>query len=63
VHTVLEESARTVAAWRDGTAEDSPAGPLFTSGPYAESELTATGEVRTAQCGTACSYSAGRECC
>ena len=62
MHTVLEEAELTVAAWRDGTADHSPAGPLFTSGAYAESELTASGAVRTIQCGTAWSYSAGREC-
>lgn len=63
MHTELQESDRTVAAWRDGTGADSPAGPLFTGGAYAESELTASGQVRTVQCGTVCSWSAGRECC
>jgi hypothetical protein len=63
MYTVAEEQNRTVAAWRDGTGADSPAGPLFTGGAYAESDLTATGETRTNQCGTACSYSAGRDCC
>jgi hypothetical protein len=63
MHTVLEESQLTIAAWRDGTGPDSPAGPLFTGGAYAESEIAASDQVKTVQCGTVCSYSAGRECC
>ncbi|WP_214416725.1 DUF6229 family protein [Sphaerisporangium fuscum] len=36
---VLERSEEIIAAWRDGTASDNPAGPLMSS-EYAESEIT-----------------------
>ncbi|NUR62107.1 MAG: hypothetical protein HOV87_26110 [Catenulispora sp.] len=62
-HVSKEKPAEKVHAWRNGTAADSPAGPLFTSGVYAESELTMTGAVLTAFCGTDCSYSHTRYCC
>ena len=51
-----------VAAWRDG-AQDSPAGPLFTAGRYAESEITMNGRIATGHCGSNCSGSATASCC
>lgn len=58
-----ERPDQTVEAWRSGTDPNSPAGPVFTGGRYAESEITMSGRVGTGICGTACSGSAGRECC
>ena len=58
--TPMKERAEDiVAGWRTG--EDSPAGPLFPSGEYAEHEVTMTGG--SGRCGTACTYSQGRQCC
>ncbi len=62
MNTATEAAAR-VAAWRAGTATDSPAGPMFTGGTYAVSELTMSGRLKTENCGTICSYSATRYCC
>jgi len=58
--TLMKERAEDiVAGWRAG--EDGPAGPLFPSGEYAEHEVTMTGG--SGRCGTACTYSQGRQCC
>jgi hypothetical protein len=57
-----EDPAKTVEAWRTGAA-DSPAGPVYSSGVYAQSEITMTGRILTAYCGTDCSYSHTRYCC
>ncbi|MEV0389798.1 DUF6229 family protein [Nonomuraea sp. NPDC050643] len=76
-----ELAERIVAGWRGGRPSvegwDSPAGPLFASGEYAEADITmeaifaATGctgagcpqPTTTQACGTACTYSLGRQCC
>ena len=52
-----------IAAWRNGSDLDSPAGPLFTGGRYAESEITMNGRVGTGRCGTVCSGSQSAQCC
>ena len=54
---------QTIASWRSGTDSASPAGPLFTSGKYAEAEITMTGRVGTGRCGSDCSGSATAQCC
>lgn len=56
------------ARWRTDAGDDNPAGPLFSSGPYAEVELAepmaaATALCESGRCGTACSYSYTRVCC
>ncbi|MEY2564977.1 MAG: hypothetical protein QOH88_3170 [Verrucomicrobiota bacterium] len=51
-----------VAQWRNSEM-DNPAGPLFSSGEFAEAEIIGQSFVFTNQCGTACSGSATRECC
>jgi Family of unknown function (DUF6229) len=58
-----ETPDQTIAAWRAGTDPSSPAGPLFTGGAYAESEITMHGRVGTGHCGSNCSGSAHAECC
>jgi len=65
-------SGRPVDGW------ENPAGPLFAAGEFAESDITmeaifaesgcptGTGTGTTGDsgvCGTACTYSAGRQCC
>jgi hypothetical protein len=52
---------------------ESPAGPLFAAGEFAEGDITMeaifaasgcpTPPPTTNICGTACTYSAGRQCC
>lgn len=54
-----------VAGWLEGTADGSPAGPLFVGGQYAESEIVTRAASLTA---TLCSFCtsttvAGRYCC
>jgi hypothetical protein len=51
------------AAWRSGAGADNPAGPLFTAGRYAQSDLTQRTGTGTARCGTACSASRTKFCC
>jgi hypothetical protein len=57
-----QNSQDLVAQWRN-TEIDNPAGPLFISGEFAEAEIIGEGFIFTAQCGTACSGSATRQCC
>lgn len=73
-----EATDRIVASWRGGGAAvrdwESPAGPVFAAGEFAESDITmeaifaasgcpGTTPQTTDACGTACTYSAGRQCC
>lgn len=51
-----------VGTWRSGS-DDNPAGPLFTSGRYAESEIRMSSRVGTGRCGTDCSGSVTAQCC
>jgi hypothetical protein len=50
-----------VALWREGEQE-SPAGPLFAAGVFAEADITIV-ECGTISCGTWCSGSQTRYCC
>jgi hypothetical protein len=53
-----------VGAWRASAGPDSPAGPLFTSGPYAESEITMSDSTYTGlHCPTVCTNSNHNDCC
>lgn len=52
-----------VAGWREGTADDSPAGPLFVGGEYAESEIESSTSRLTQTLCTACTSESGRYCC
>jgi hypothetical protein len=51
-----------VGRWRNGS-EESPAGPLFASGPFAEAEITADCCGGNTCCGTDCTGSWTRACC
>jgi hypothetical protein len=58
----ISRGVELAARWRSSAGPDNPAGPLFTSGQYAQGDLTQrTGD--TGRCGTACSYSRTRSCC
>jgi hypothetical protein len=58
-----ENPADIVSTWRQGTSQDSPAGPLFTGGKYAASEIAMSSRIGTGRCGTDCSASQGSQCC
>ena len=59
-HTLT--GAELVAHWRNGKEQNSPAGPLFAAGEFAEADIVnATIEV-THYC-SGCSGSYTRECC
>jgi hypothetical protein len=49
-----------VALWRNG-GQESPAGPLFASGVFAEADITIA--ECGATCGSWCSGSLTRDCC
>jgi hypothetical protein len=51
-----------IAQWRAGS-EESPAGPLFAGGEYAEADIVGDIVNFTAQCGTGCSASRKQYCC
>ncbi|WP_433257235.1 DUF6229 family protein [Streptosporangium sp. CA-135522] len=63
----LEQAEEIIAGWRSGTEPiegwDNPAGPLLSSGEYAESEITMAGVPESGRCGTACTWSMTRVCC
>lgn len=52
-----------VARWRSGADPDSPAGPMYASGQYAESEIVLATWGGSGKCGTACTASTTRYCC
>jgi hypothetical protein len=60
--TVLERPEEIVARWRTGAA-DSPAGPLFIGGRYAEAELIEPARLETQQPCSACTASRTVFCC
>ncbi|MEO7324387.1 MAG: DUF6229 family protein [Dokdonella sp.] len=59
-----------VARWRSNADAANPAGPLFISGEFAEADIACDTNFITAgvicnsgHCGTACTGSAGHQCC
>ncbi|HEX2419730.1 MAG TPA: DUF6229 family protein [Micromonosporaceae bacterium] len=61
----LQSAEQVVARWRSGADADSPAGPLFLSGEYAEADITQSWRTWTisGRCGTACTGSSIYQCC
>jgi hypothetical protein len=53
--------AELIEHWRNG-GQDNPAGPLFSSGPFAEADIT-TNDCGHTACGTQCSSSLTLGCC
>lgn len=48
MYTLTHENAETLAAsWRSGAGADSPAGPLYTAGRFAEADIAAPGRAFT----------------
>jgi hypothetical protein len=67
---MLDATREMADQWRSNANADSPAGPLFVSGKFAEADITGHAQIITnvlvcdsGRCGTACSGSAGRACC
>lgn len=56
----VKEAEELIAKWRTDADEDNPAGPLFASGDFSESDIAG---VATLICGTVCSASLTRQCC
>jgi hypothetical protein len=67
LHTSTHESAATIAAgWRSGAATDSPAGPLYIAGKFAEADIAAPGRALThisCLARTVCTAQGGTACC
>lgn len=57
------QNAGLVASWRNGTAMESPAGPLFIGGAYAEADIVCETSTGSGYCGTGCTGSLTRLCC
>jgi hypothetical protein len=58
------EAANLVEMWRNEANDESPAGALFVSGEYAETDIMMNGRILTMHgCGTACSGSSRMQCC
>ncbi|GLQ89995.1 DUF6229 family protein [Dyella flagellata] len=67
---MLTASQEQIQQWRNQADENSPAGPLYVSGEFAESDIASKSNIITAtlicnsgRCGTVCSGSAGHPCC
>jgi hypothetical protein len=64
---VLETRKEIVLRWRSSAGDDSPAGPLYASGAFAEADIAAPDMVSTfarysGGC-SACTASHGHPCC
>jgi hypothetical protein len=67
---MLNASQEQINSWRNNADDNSPAGPLFVSGKFAESDIVSSVNTITAvaicgsgRCGTVCSGSANHPCC
>ena len=59
----LRRAQETVNGWRTEGMDDSPAGPLYSGGRYAQADLAQRTGSGTQRCGTACSGSRTYYCC
>jgi hypothetical protein len=57
----ISSGAELVARWRDMAGQDNPAGPLFTAGEFAESDIVNSDDIDT--CSLACTGSRGCHFC
>lgn len=55
------DGAELVAQWRNNADQDNPAGPLFASGDFAETDIVNATPGYT--CGTYCTGSVHAQCC
>ena len=68
--SISMEDTGLAAQWRSDADAGNPAGPLFSGGEFAVSDIisatdlmSTTPACETTHCGTACSGSAGQLCC
>lgn len=59
---VLARADSLVLEWL-GSADDSPAGPLFTGGEFAEADIVGAVIIETRGTCSSCTASRGGECC
>ena len=59
---ILDRTDAILSSWL-GSADDSPAGPLFTGGKYAEADIVGAVVVLTRGTCSSCTASRGGECC
>lgn len=52
-----------VSSWRNNADASNPAGSLFASGEFAEADIVCETSTGSGMCGTACTWSVGRQCC
>ena len=60
---VLDRTDQIVAQWLTSAEADSPAGPLFTGGKYAEADIIGAVIRETRGTCSSCTASRGGECC
>ncbi|MBS2539151.1 hypothetical protein KGQ20_41025 [Catenulispora sp. NF23] len=60
---VLDRTDRIVREWLTADDPDSPAGPLFTGGKYAEADIIGAVVVLTRGTCSSCTASRGGQCC
>ncbi|GGA51585.1 DUF6229 family protein [Dyella nitratireducens] len=67
---MLNASQDQINQWRNQADANNPAGPLYVSGEFAESDITSQSNAITlnvvcnsGRCGTVCSGSQGHPCC
>jgi uncharacterized protein DUF6229 len=59
---ILERTDAILSSWLM-SADDSPAGPLFTGGKYAEADIVGAVVILTRGTCSSCTASRGGECC
>ncbi|MBW8803891.1 MAG: hypothetical protein AUG49_02055 [Catenulispora sp. 13_1_20CM_3_70_7] len=60
---VLDRADQIIADWLASADGDSPAGPLFTGGQYAEAEIVGAAIIETRGTCSSCTASRGSYCC
>ena len=60
---VLDRADQIVYEWLSSADADSPAGPLFTGGKYAEADIVGAVVILTRGTCSSCTASRGGECC
>jgi len=60
---VLDRTDQIVAQWLTSAEADSPAGPLFTGGKYAEADIIGAVIRETRGTCSSCTASRGGSCC
>ena len=59
----IERAEHISAQWRTAAGDDSPAGPLFSAGVFAEADIVAKELIITLHGCSACTASTTRACC